>query len=276
MPIQAAHDSDVGSANQAINLINHDLIKSVFFKTDVHVLPLVALLFLCLFLDRTKVGNAKIIGLENDIHIIPSQYRNGLAIYYAWYIARFPAISSSKKVSLQIWLPFLAFAWGIITIGIGSMREYKDFMILQAVLGIFEGGPFPGIVLYFSRMCPRGELAVRISVLYTGGSLSGAFGGLLACGLSAIGPRGRLEGWRWIFIVEGVITAIIAVTSYICLPNSLQEAPFLSTQEQQWAIDGLEQDEKDRFRRALECEEPFQWSGQCLMTVGLGGLFAAS
>ncbi|KAK8144491.1 hypothetical protein G3M48_005742 [Beauveria asiatica] len=107
--------------------------------------------------------------------------------------ARFPAISSSKKVSLQIWLPFLAFAWGIITIGIGSMREYKDFMILQAVLGIFEGGPFPGIVLYFSRMCTRGELAVRISVLYTGGSLSGAFGGLLACGLSAIGPRGRLE-----------------------------------------------------------------------------------
>ncbi|KAM3560941.1 hypothetical protein MY1884_002660 [Beauveria asiatica] len=157
--------------------------------------------------------------------------------------ARFPAISSSKKVPLQIWLPFLAFAWGIITIGIGSMREYKDFMILQAVLGVFEGGPFPGIVLYFSRMCPRGELAVRISVLYTGGSLSGAFGGLLACGLSAIGPRGRLEGWRWIFIVEGVITAIIAVTSYICLPNSLQEAPFLSTQEQQWAIDGLEQDE---------------------------------
>ncbi|KAM3449884.1 hypothetical protein MY3296_006576 [Beauveria thailandica] len=224
MPIKAAHDSDVGSANQPINLIKHDLIKSVFFKTDVHVLPLVAVLFLCLFLDRTKIGNAKIIGLENDIHIIPSQYRNGLAIYYAWYIARL-------------------FTHGIITIGIGFMREYKDFMILRAVLGIFEGGPFPGIVLYFSSMCTRGELAVRIGVFYTGGSLSGAFGGLLACGLSAIGPRGRLEGWRWIFIVEGVITAIIAVTSYICLPNSLQEAPFLSTQEQQWAIDGLEQDE---------------------------------
>ncbi|KAM3507051.1 hypothetical protein MY10362_001978 [Beauveria mimosiformis] len=225
------------------------------------VLPLVTLLFLCSFLDRTNVGNDKIIGLENDIHIIPSQYRNGLAIYYACYIAsEIPSNLIIKKVSPKIWLPFLAFSWSITTIGIGFMRDYKDFMILRAVLGIFEGGLFPGIVLYLSSMYTRGELAVRIGVFYTGGSLSGAFGGLLARGLSAIGPRGRLEGWRWIFIMEGVITAIVAVTSYICLPNSLQEAPFLSTQEQQWAIDRLEQDESSRFSRALEREEPFQWS----------------
>lgn len=114
-----------------------------------------------------------------------------------------------KKVSPKIWLPFLTFAWGIITIGIGFMRDYKDFMILRAVLGIFEGGLFPGIVLYLSSMYTRGELAVRIGVFYTGGSLSGAFGGLLARGLSAIGPRGGLEGWRWIFIMEGVIVGLL-------------------------------------------------------------------
>lgn len=96
----------------------------------------------------------------------------------------------------------------MITIGIGFMRDYKDFMILRAVLGIFEGGLFPGIVLYLSSMYTRGELAVRIGVFYTGGSLSGAFGGLLARGLSAISPRGGLEGWRWIFIMEGVIVGL--------------------------------------------------------------------
>ncbi|KAM3541528.1 hypothetical protein ARSEF1564_005583 [Beauveria bassiana] len=96
-------------------------------------------------------------------------------------------------------------------------------------------------------MYTRGELAVRIGVFYKGGSLSGAFRGLLARGLSAIGPR---ADWK---------TAIVAVTSYICLPNSLQEAPFLSTQEQQWAVDRLEQDESGRFSRALGREELFQW-----------------
>ncbi|KAM3508478.1 hypothetical protein MY11210_006719 [Beauveria gryllotalpidicola] len=131
------------------------------------------------------------------------------------------------------------------------MCDYKDFMILRAVVGIFEGGLFPGIVLYLSSMYTCGELAVRIGVFYTGGSLSGAFGGLLARGRSAIGPRGRLEGWRWIFIMEGVITAIVAVAYYIGLPNSRQEAPFLTKEEQQWAVGRC---------RALEPQEPFQWS----------------
>ncbi|KAM3455822.1 hypothetical protein NHJ6243_008417 [Beauveria neobassiana] len=186
------------------------------------VLPLVALLFLCSFLDRTNKGNAKIIGLENDIHISPSQYRNGLPIYYACYIAsKFPSNLIIKKLS------------------------HKILGFFGAVLGIFESGLFPGIVLYLSSMYTGGELAVRIGVFYTGGSLSGAFGGLLARGLSGIGPRGQLEGWRWIFIIEGIITAIVAVTSYIYLPNSLQEAPFLSTQEQ---------------HRAFEREELFEWS----------------
>ncbi|TQV99317.1 major facilitator superfamily transporter [Cordyceps javanica] len=259
-----AHDSDVGSADHdsiPTPRSRHSLTGKVLFKTDTRVLPLVALLFLCSFLDRTNVGNAKIIGLEKDIHINSSQYRNGLAIYYACYIAsEVPSNLVIKKASPKIWLPFLTFAWGMITIGIGFMRDYKDFMILRAVLGIFEGGLFPGIVLYLSSMYTRGELAVRIGVFYTGGSLSGAFGGLLARGLSAVGPRGGLEGWRWIFIMEGIITVIVAAASYIGLPNSLQEAPFLTKEEQQWAVDRLEQDEGGRFSRALEREETFQWS----------------
>ncbi|OAA66056.1 major facilitator superfamily transporter [Cordyceps fumosorosea ARSEF 2679] len=264
MALKVAHDSDIGSADHAsipVHQSHHELTRRVLFKADIRVLPLVALLFLCSFLDRTNVGNAKIIGLEKDIHINPSQYRNGLAIYYACYIAsEVPSNLIIKKVSPKIWLPFLTFSWGIITIGTGFMRDYKDFMILRAVLGIFEGGLLPGIVLYLSSMYTRSELAVRIGMFYTGGSLSGAFGGLLARGLSAIGPRGGLEGWRWIFIMEGVITAIVAAFSYLGLPNSLQEASFLTKEEQQWAVDRLEQDGGGRFSRALERAEPFQWS----------------
>lgn len=49
---------------------------------------MLALLFLCSFLDRTNVGNAKILGLEKDLNIDDSQYTHGLAVYYATYIAR--------------------------------------------------------------------------------------------------------------------------------------------------------------------------------------------
>lgn len=88
------------------------------------------------------------------------------------------------------------------------MRDYKDFMILRALLGISEDGIKPGCILYISSMYTRKEFTVRIGIFNVASSLSGAFGGLLARGLSAIGPRGGLEGWRWIFVMEGIIVSI--------------------------------------------------------------------
>lgn len=90
---------------------------------------------------------------------------------------------------------------------LGFVRSFGSFAAVRALLGIAEGGLFPGIVLYLSSMYTRGELALRIGIFYTSASLSGAFGGLLARGLSAIGPRGGLEGWRWIFIIEGLLVS---------------------------------------------------------------------
>ena len=52
------------------------------------ILPILALLFLCSFIDRTNVGNAKILGLERDIGISDHQYAIGLCVFYVMYIAR--------------------------------------------------------------------------------------------------------------------------------------------------------------------------------------------
>ncbi|GKT65438.1 major facilitator superfamily transporter [Colletotrichum tofieldiae] len=92
---------------------------------------------------------------------------------------------------------------------LGFVRSYGSFVAVRAILGMTEGGLLPGMVLYLSGLYTRGELALRIGIFYTAASLSGAFGGLLARGLSAIGPRGGLEGWRWIFVCEGLLLPTI-------------------------------------------------------------------
>lgn len=140
-----------------------------------------------------------------------------------------------KKASPKVWLPFLTAIWGIITMCLGFVHNYGGFVAVRALLGIAEGGLLPGMVcchencrvlsdmlqvLYLSSFYRRGDLALRIGLFYTAASLSGAFGGefhqqyqedkadkvgLLARGLAAIGPRGGLEGWRWILIIEGLL-----------------------------------------------------------------------
>lgn len=142
------------------------------------VLPILALLFLCSFLDRTNVGNAKILGLEEDLGLSNLQYTQGLAVFYATYIvSELPSNLVLKKVSPKIWLPVLASAWGIVTMCLGFVRNYASFMAVRAILGVCEGGLLPGMVLYLSGLYTRGELALRIGIFYTAASLSGAFGG---------------------------------------------------------------------------------------------------
>ncbi|KAH7406837.1 major facilitator superfamily domain-containing protein [Phaeosphaeria sp. MPI-PUGE-AT-0046c] len=227
--------------------------KKAVLKMDVRILPILALLFLCSFIDRTNVGNAKILGLEKDIHINDHQYAIGLCVFYATYIAsELPSNLVLKKMSPKIWLPLLTAVWGLLTMCLGFVRNFASFVTIRALLGVAEGGLLPGMVLYLSQFYRRNELALRIGIFYTAASLSGAFGGLLARGLNAIGPSGGLEGWRWIFIVEGLLTVFVGVCSAIFLPNSIESAGFLSPIEKELA--------RHRLDQQSSSHEPFSWS----------------
>ncbi|KAL1977142.1 hypothetical protein VTN31DRAFT_1 [Thermomyces dupontii] len=213
------------------------LVRKALLKTDIRVLPILTLLFLCSFLDRTNVGNAKIVGLEKDIRITDHQYDIGLTVFYLFYIcSELPSNLVLKKASPRLWLPFLTVLWGIITGCLGFVKTFASFVAVRALLGFAEGGLLPGMVLYLSWFYARSDLAVRIGVFYTATSLSGAFGGLLARGLVEIGPRGGLEGWRWIFIIEGLLTVVCGTVAGIALPNSLESASYLTPEERRVAI----------------------------------------
>ncbi|KAF2011164.1 MFS general substrate transporter [Aaosphaeria arxii CBS 175.79] len=245
------HLSDDEAITITVN--NSQLTRQVLWKLDVRLLPILALLFLCSFIDRTNVGNAKILGLEKDIHINDNQYAIGLCIFYATYIAsELPSNLVIKKVTPKIWLPILTIVWGALTMCLGFVKGFGSFTAVRALLGVAEGGLLPGMVLYLSQFYQRTEFALRIGIFYTAASLSGAFGGLLARGLNSIGPAGGLEGWRWIFIVEGLITVAVGVLSYFGLPNSIETAKFLTAEQRAHA--------RNRLEEASRAHEPFDWA----------------
>ncbi|KAL4781725.1 major facilitator superfamily domain-containing protein [Aspergillus varians] len=237
------------------------LTRRILFKLDTRILPVLAILFLCSFLDRTNVGNAKILGLEDDLNITNHQYDIGLAIFYLFYIlSEVPSNLIIKKASPKIWLPALTTVWGIITMCLGFVRNFASFAAVRALLGIAEGGLLPGMVLYLSAFYRRGDLALRIGLFYTAASLSGAFGGLLARGLAEIGPRGGLEGWRWIMIIEGLLTFLCGSLSYFALPNSIETAPFLTEEERNHARERIRL-ENPHMQGAVQAEEEsLAWS----------------
>jgi MFS family permease len=108
------------------------------------------------------------------------QYSCCLAIFFAFYIAsEVPSNLVIKKVSPRIWLGMLTTIWGVIGMAMGFVQNYTGLLIVRAFLGAAEGGLLPGIVLYLSMMYRRQEIGIRLGVIYSAASLSGAFGGLL-------------------------------------------------------------------------------------------------
>ncbi|KZT24522.1 MFS transporter [Neolentinus lepideus HHB14362 ss-1] len=213
------------------------LTKKVLWKFDSHILPPLALVWLANFLDRSNAGNARIVGLESDIHLVGNQFNIALTVFYATYVAvELPSNWIIKKVGPTRWLPFLVCAFGTVTTLSGLIQNFAGLTAIRVVLGMCEGGLLPGMVLYLSTIYRRHELQLRISVFYAAVSLSGAFGGLLATAIIKMNGVGGLAGWRWIFILEGLGSVIAGLICAAVLPVNIETARFLTEEERAFAL----------------------------------------
>ncbi|KAI0638046.1 MFS general substrate transporter [Trametes polyzona] len=239
------------------------LTRRVLWKLDIHVLPPLALLWLANFIDRTNIGNARIAGLERDAHLHGTEFNSALAIFYVSYIlVELPSNWVLKKFKPSRWLPFLVVLWGTVTTLSGLVHNYSGLLAIRFFLGFCEGGLLPGIMLYLSTLYQRHELQQRVGIFYASASLSGAFGGLLATAIIKMEGIGGLAGWRWIFILEGIATVLIALTSMIFLPADIASAKFFSEEEREFALRRL------RLSQGVTMSAPLSEPSQHITAIG--------
>ena len=133
--------------------------------------------------------------------------------------------------------------WGIISGLTGACQNFAGLAACRFFLGFIEAAYFPGCLFYLSSWYTRKELGLRTAILYSGSLISGAFGGLITAGITSNmdGTHG-LRAWRWVFILEGIVTVIIAFSSFFILPNFPRTTKWLSEEERQLAVYRLQED----------------------------------
>ncbi|KAE8227342.1 hypothetical protein CF319_g169 [Tilletia indica] len=227
--------------------------KQVMRKIDLAIVPIFTLMYLLSFLDRTNIGAAKIEGLVKALGI--TDYNNILTIFFVGYvIAEIPANIILKKTSPPLWLPSLTLVWGIVATLHGVVKDQKSFYAVRFFLGITESGLFPGICYVYSMFYKRNERHYRISLMFSGAALAGAFGGLLAYGLGRMNGIGGRRGFEWIFIIEGLLTILVSLIAYFIVPNYPAKSKRFTPREKEIIRARLAADSD-----ALD-EEPFSWS----------------
>ncbi|VUC26109.1 unnamed protein product [Clonostachys rosea] len=240
--IQAEHD-DRASATDGSHemMIDHQAERNLVRKLDKYIVPTVMLAYLLCFLDRTNIGNARLFGLEQDLGLVGSQYQVAVAILFVPYVlVEVPSNLILKKFTPSKWLAFITVGWGIVSTLTGVVQNYAGLLAVRVLLGLLEGGLFPGLTVYLTLFYTKKEIALRIGYLFVSSALAGACGGLLAYGISFMDGVGGQAGWRWVFILEGVPTVAFGVALYFLLADDARTAWFLNEDERQLLLARLQ------------------------------------
>lgn len=147
---------------------------------------------------------------------------------------RFPALYICSAVAL----------WGAISACTAAVNNFGSLVACRFMLGFVEAVFFPGALFYLSMFYTRKQFAFRAAVLYSGSQLGNAFGTLLAIGITKLDGSHGLAGWRWLFLIEGIITIGLAIVFALYLPNSPRKVMWLNEKEHEWLAWNYENDQK--------------------------------
>ena len=180
--------------------VTPELEHRVTRKFDRRILPLVFLIYLCSYLDRSNIGNAVISGLSTDLNLVGTQFNTALALFYVFYIiVDLPAALLLKWIGPRYLLGVLTTCWGICAMCMGFVKTSIQLYALRSLLGLLEGGLTSCLFVYLALFYRKYQMNSRVAWMFTAAPISGAIGGLLATALGKISFHG-LNSWPWIFI----------------------------------------------------------------------------
>ncbi|KAK5237362.1 hypothetical protein LTR47_001628 [Exophiala xenobiotica] len=214
--------------------------RRIVRRIDKRLIVTCGLMYCVSLMDRTNLSNAAIAGMVVELNLIGFRY-----------------------VSLHI--------------GFGFPNTWGPMIPLRLILGVLEAGFFPGCVYLISTWYSRYDLQKRYSIFYLIGCLASACSGILAYGLMQMDGLANYSGWRWIFIMEGILTCVVGIIGYFFLVDFPDKAArtswaFLNERECQFITRRIA---KDRGDAELEPFNLKKWaaSGLDLKVWGFALIF---
>ncbi|KAH0359669.1 MFS general substrate transporter, partial [Aureobasidium melanogenum] len=193
----------------------------LLFKVDAFVLTFASLGYFLKNIDQTNVNNAFLSGMKEDLNMYGNELVTSTSIWTVGYvIGQIPSNLLLTRVSPRWVIPSLELGWGIATICTSRVESYKALYALRFLVGFFESGFYPGIHYMLGSWYTPREIGKRSMIFWLAGSVGNMFSGFLqaAAYKNLNGVHGH-AGWRWLFIIDGIITIPLALMGYIFFPN---------------------------------------------------------
>ncbi|KAF9638080.1 putative allantoate permease protein [Lasiodiplodia theobromae] len=195
--------------------------KRLIRKLDFRVCAWACVMFFGLQVDRGNLKQAVSDNMLNDLNMNTNDYNLGNTVFLvSFLLAELPSQLISKKMGPDRWIPLQITLWSTVAMSQAAITGKTGFLITRAMLGVLEGGFIPDIVLWLSYFYTSRELPVRLSYFWTTLSLTTIITSLLAFALLHMRGVSGWAGWQWLFLIEGLITALVGLASWFMMPAS--------------------------------------------------------
>lgn len=244
-------------------------------KASWRIIPLLGLGYLCSFLDRLNVSFAAT-QMNVDLKFSATVYGFGSGFFFLTYaLLEIPSGMVMPRIGARRWIVRIMISWGLISAGMMFIRTPLQFYIMRLLLGAAEAGFWPTCMYYLSSWYPAAHRGRAISRFYCFGGITGIVGGTLSGWLLGLDGIGGLQGWQWLFLVEGLPTVLLGIAMFWLLPDAPETARWLSNEERTWIVQELEVENarlaagtKPHVLRALQDPLVLQLAAIACLTIG--------
>jgi ACS family tartrate transporter-like MFS transporter len=223
-------------------------------KVRWRILPLVMVLYVICYVDRTNVGFAKA-GLATDAGITDAAYGLAAGIFFIGYVLfEVPSNCGMLRFGARKWLPLIIISWGVFATAMALVTDATSFNVLRFLLGAAEAGFFPAMLFYFTLWFPVAQRLVVLGIFTLASPIANMLGALISGLILNMDGVGGLHGWQWLFIVEGVPPIALGIAAGFLLTNHPAQASWLQPQERAWLMQTMEAEHE---AKSSQSKHPF-------------------
>jgi MFS transporter, ACS family, tartrate transporter len=210
-------------------------------RIAVRLLPFLFILYIANYLDRTSVAYAAL-GMSRDLGFLDSVLGMGMGIFFISYVAlQIPGALLVERWSARRMISATMIAWGSLTALTALVHTPNQLYFARFVLGAAEAGFFPGVIVYLSHWFKRDDRAKATSNFMAAIPMSFVIGSPIA-GWILSHRWFALEGWRWLFVLEGVPAILLGMVAFVFLTDWPSEATWLAPEQRRWISQELQEE----------------------------------
>ncbi len=224
---------------------------AVYRKISWRLLPFVLACYVINYLDRVSIGYGKL-QFMSEMHMNEAVFGMITSVFFFGYIVfEVPSNLLLLRIGAPATLTRVMVLWGAVVVSMMFAQNEYWFYVQRFLLGSFEAGFFPGVLLYLSFWFPNNRRGHATSLFLVGIPLSGLVGGAIS-GAIMEGMDGLwgIHGWRWLFFIDGVPAVLLGLAAMFVLTDKPANARFLTEAEKQVVIEDMEADRRARTTAA--------------------------